>query len=49
MRDKKFIGPWLGFKHTIAYTLVLKKIKGLFGGRNKVFNCGGSAFSGEIA
>lgn len=48
-RDKKFVGPWLRFKHAVAYTLVLKKIKGLFGGRNKVFNCGGSAFSGEIA
>lgn len=48
-RDKKFVGPWLRFKHVVAYALVLKKIKGLFGGRNKVFNCGGSAFSGEIA
>jgi len=48
-RDKKFVGPWLRFKHAVAYALVLKKIKGLFGGRNKVFNCGGSAFSGEIA
>ncbi len=48
-RDRKFIGPWLGFKHKVAYALVLKKVKGIFGGRNKVFNCGGSAFSGEIA
>ena len=48
-RDKRFIGPWLGFGHAVAYALVLKKIKSIFGGRNKVFNCGGSAFSGEIA
>ena len=48
-RDKKFVGPWLRFKHAVAYALVLKKIKGLFGGRNKMLNCGGSAFSGEIA
>ncbi|HNU92141.1 MAG TPA: long-chain fatty acid--CoA ligase [Spirochaetota bacterium] len=48
-RDKRFIGPWLGFRHAVAYALVLKKIKSIFGGRNKVFNCGGSAFSGEIA
>ncbi len=48
-RDRKFIGPWLGLKHKLAYTLVLKKIKSIFGGRGKVFNCGGSAFSGEIS
>ncbi len=48
-RDKKRIGLGLGFKHMVAHALVLKKIKNVFGGRNKVFNCGGSAFSAEIS
>lgn len=48
-KDKKPIPLSLKFKHNIADALVLKKIRNLFGGRNKVFNCGGSAFSGEIA
>lgn len=39
----------LKLKHGIAVALVLKKIRNIFGGRNKVFNCGGSAFSGEIS
>ena len=39
----------LKLKFKIADTLVLKKVRNLFGGRNKVYNCGGSAFSGEIS
>lgn len=39
----------LGFKYKLAHKLVLSKIQAVFGGRTKVYNCGGSAFSGEIA
>ncbi|MGE5372507.1 MAG: AMP-dependent synthetase/ligase [Solirubrobacterales bacterium] len=39
----------LGLKHKLASKLVLSKISNIFGGRTKVYNCGGSAFSGEIA
>lgn len=48
-RDGKFVGPWLWLKHAIAVKLVLHKIRDLFGGRTKIYNCGGSAFSGEIS
>ncbi len=48
-RDGKFTGPLLVMEHAVANALVLKKIKGVFGGRNKMFNVGGSAFSAEIA
>lgn len=48
-KDHKFIGPGLRLKHAVAHALVLKKIRNLFGGRTKVYNVGGSAFSGEIA
>lgn len=48
-KDQKPVPFGLKFKHKIADTLVLKKIRNLFGGRNKVYNCGGSAFSGEIS
>jgi len=33
----------------IADKLVLRKIQTIFGGRTKVYNCGGAAFSGEIS
>ena len=48
-RDMKRVPLGLKFKHRIADKLVLHKVRDLFGGRNKVFNCGGSAFSGEIS
>ncbi len=48
-KEGKSLSPGLALKHKIADTLVLKKIRNLFGGRNKVFNCGGAPFSGEIA
>ncbi|MGE5380595.1 MAG: AMP-dependent synthetase/ligase, partial [Methylocystaceae bacterium] len=48
-RDGKPISGWLEFKHNLAVKLVLHKIRDLFGGRTKVYNCGGSAFSGEIS
>jgi len=48
-RDQKPIPAILAFKHSLAEKLVLGKIRAIFGGRNKFFNCGGSAFSAEIA
>jgi long-chain acyl-CoA synthetase len=48
-KDHKPIPLGLKFKHAIATKLVLHKIRDLFGGRNKVFNCGGSAFAGDIS
>jgi long-chain acyl-CoA synthetase len=48
-RDGKSIGIGLAFKHMLAKALVLKKIRGIFGGRTKIYNCGGSAFSAEIS
>jgi long-chain acyl-CoA synthetase len=48
-RDRKFISPGLAFKHKVATALVLKKIRAVFGGRTKVYNVGGSAFSADIA
>lgn len=49
LRDGKKPGPFLSLKHRIADTLVLSKIRDVFGGRVKMFNVGGSAFSAEIA
>jgi long-chain acyl-CoA synthetase len=48
-KDHKAIPVGLGLKYKLADKLVLHKIRDLFGGRNKVYNCGGSAFSGEIS
>ncbi len=48
-KEMKPIPFGLKFRFKIADTLVLKKVRNLFGGRNKVYNCGGSAFSGEIS
>lgn len=48
-KEGKKIPGGLAFKHRLAEKLVLHKIRDLFGGRSKVFNCGGSAFSGEIS
>lgn len=48
-RDQKHIPAFLSFQHKLAEKLVLGKIRAIFGGRNKIFNCGGSAFSAEIA
>jgi long-chain acyl-CoA synthetase len=49
VRDQKPIPVLLSFQHKLAEKLVLGKIRAIFGGRNKIFNCGGSAFSAEIA
>ena len=48
-KEMKPVPLGLKLKFKIADTLVLKKVRNLFGGRNKVYNCGGSAFSGEIS
>ncbi|MGE5379728.1 MAG: AMP-dependent synthetase/ligase [Methylocystaceae bacterium] len=47
-RDQKPI-PWgLTQKYKLADKVVLHKIRAVFGGRNKIFNVGGAAFSREI-
>ncbi len=48
-RDMEPIPFGLKLKFKVADTLVLKKVRNIFGGRNKVFNCGGAAFSAEIS
>lgn len=48
-KEHKPIPASLGLQYKVADKLVLSKIKAVFGGRNKVYNCGGSAFSGEIS
>jgi long-chain acyl-CoA synthetase len=48
-RDSQSIGIGLTLKHIAAKALVLKKIRAIFGGRTKIYNCGGSAFSSEIS
>jgi len=41
--------PWLlAQKYKVADKVVLQKIRAVFGGRNKIFNVGGAAFSAEI-
>lgn len=47
-KDKKFIGPWLGFTHALADKLVLSKIRGIVGGPKNFFSAGGAALSKEI-
>ncbi|MGE5454081.1 MAG: AMP-dependent synthetase/ligase [Methylocystaceae bacterium] len=47
-RDQKPV-PWgLAQKYKLADKVVLQKIRDVFGGRNKIFNVGGAAFSREI-
>lgn len=48
-KDHKPIPAGLNMQYKLAHKLVLSKIQAVFGGRNKVYNCGGSAFSGEIS
>lgn len=48
-KDGMSVPAGLKIQHKLAEKLVLHKIRDLFGGRNKVYNCGGSAFSGEIS
>ncbi|HPP51256.1 MAG TPA: long-chain fatty acid--CoA ligase, partial [Spirochaetota bacterium] len=47
-KDQLFISPMLRFKHKIADTLVLKKIRDVVGGRIKFFPCAGAPLSQEI-
>lgn len=49
IKNEKSVPLGLRIKHGLAVALVLKKVRNIFGGRNKVYNCGGSAFSGEIS
>lgn len=48
-KDEKPIPLGLQLKYAIAHKLVLSKIQANFGGRTKVYNCGGAAFSAEIS
>ncbi|HNX93391.1 MAG TPA: long-chain fatty acid--CoA ligase, partial [Syntrophomonas sp.] len=48
-KEGKPIPEELQKQYAMADEKVLKNIRNIFGGRNKVFNCGGAAFSGEIA
>ncbi len=48
-KDQKPIPLGLKLKYAIAEKLVLRKIQANFGGRTKVYNCGGAAFSAEIS
>ncbi|MEA1960743.1 MAG: long-chain fatty acid--CoA ligase [Bacillota bacterium] len=48
-RDQKPIPAELQAQYDKADEMVLSKIRAIFGGRNKVYNCGGAAFSGEIS
>lgn len=49
IKEKKPIPPELDEAYKKADAAVLSKIRNIFGGRTKVYNVGGSAFSGEIA
>lgn len=49
LRDQKQLPLGLKMNYALANKLVLSKIQAVFGGRTKVYNVGGSAFSGEIA
>jgi long-chain acyl-CoA synthetase len=46
--QNKGIGPWLGLKFKIADALALKKIRGIFGGRPKLFPSAGAPLAKEI-
>lgn len=48
-RQGKPVPAELKEQHEKATELVLKNIQAIFGGRTKVYNTGGAAFSGEIA
>lgn len=47
-KDKKFIGPWLGFTHRLADKLVLSKIRDIVGGPKNFFSAGGASLSKDI-
>ncbi|MGE5371145.1 MAG: AMP-dependent synthetase/ligase [Solirubrobacterales bacterium] len=48
-KNQKPIPLLLAFKYKLADKLVLSKIRAIFGGRTKVYHCGGSALSADIA
>jgi len=47
-RSNKFINPLLFCKKAIAEIVVLKKVRGVVGGRASVFHVGGAAMSADI-
>lgn len=47
-KEKMTIPPGLKLRHTLAERLVLKKIRGLVGGRIRFFPCAGAPLSKEI-
>jgi long-chain acyl-CoA synthetase len=48
IKDKKFIGPYLGLRHRVADKLVLKKIRDIVGGPKNFFSAGGAPLSKDI-
>jgi long-chain acyl-CoA synthetase len=48
IKDKRFIGPYLGFRHRVADGLVLKKIRDIVGGPKNFFSAGGAPLSKDI-
>ncbi|MCU0848191.1 MAG: long-chain fatty acid--CoA ligase [Spirochaetes bacterium] len=47
-KDRKFIGPYLAFRHYMADGLVLKKLRDIVGGHKNFFSAGGAPLSIEI-
>lgn len=48
-KEGRAVPAGLNIKHNVAKKLVLDKVSANFGGRTKLYNCGGAAFSGEVA
>jgi len=47
-KDKKIVGPWLGFTHSLADKIILSKIRDVVGGPKNFFSAGGAALSKDI-
>lgn len=48
-RERRWVGPVLGFKHVVFDRLVFAKLRERFGGRFRFFVAGGAALSDETA
>ena len=48
IRDKKMVGPYLGFKHRLADKLILSKMRDVVGGNKNFFSAGGAPLSQDI-